>query len=467
MTPELKEWFDRGGVGSTLQAQEIGDLNRLGMFLKLREQKGTAVEIPAKVWAGYWKGVRTITDMRESILRYANNLEYLRQMRKNKDGMPDNMGASIPEEIRGLSDIRDRAFWLSNDLLGAYDRVSVGGQALREHLVPFWSWKAVNFQRYIQLYKNAAADGNVTRAIGRKAVAFSLNPVRAARVGAFMLKATAFWSFLQAWNHLAFPEEEAELDNDTKSRPHIILGRDSEGKIINFTRIGALGDFLEWFGLDAAPRHVDDWFSGKKTLKEIAIEMAKSPVNVVAQGATPFIKTPAELVTRRSLFPDIFNPRTVRNRGLHLAQSLGLENEYKAIAGLPSEAFSKSLVKTVLYKSDPLQNAYRDILDEKNRFRKKLGKTAEGFWLTPKGDALYNFKLALRYKDKKAQTKYYLEYVRWGGTEDGLKSSIQSMNPLSGLSVNEQNVFVASLNTEDREKLAKAFRFYVEALDGK
>jgi hypothetical protein len=187
-----------------------------------------------------------------------------------------------------------------------------------------------------------------------------------------MLKATALWSSLQVWNHTRFPEEEKQLSTEERSKPHIILGRDENGKIISFNRMGALGDFLEVFGLDTAPHYVDAWFQGKMTLKDIAKDMAKSPVNVATSIITPFIKTPAELATRRTLYPDVTRPGTIRDKGLYLARNLGLENEYVALTGKPSEGYGKSLTKAFVYATDPGQVAYSAIFDLKNNFLKKI-----------------------------------------------------------------------------------------------
>ena len=147
MTDNLKDWFERGGMQSTLQAQEMGELNKLKMFMHLKEQKGKATQIPVAAWQKYWRFARLSTDFREAILRYGAYLDYVEQMKKSPIGRPRNFGASIPEEIMGLKDIKDRAFWLSNDLLGAYDRIGIAGRALREHLFPFWAWKEVNLKR--------------------------------------------------------------------------------------------------------------------------------------------------------------------------------------------------------------------------------------------------------------------------------------------------------------------------------
>lgn len=467
MTQTMRDWYERGGMSSTLQFQEIGDINNLKIFKGLADEHGGSfLNIPKKAWDGYWKAARMTTDFREAVGRYANYLDYLDQLQKG-NGTPKNYGASMPEEINALKDIKDKAYWLSNDLLGAYDRVSVMGNVLRNHLIPFWSWKEVNFKRYIQFAKNAAEDGTLATKVGIKALGtLAKSPYTAYRVGKFLIKATALWSGLQVYNNLFWPDEEDSLPLEEKNRPHIILGKTEEGKVLNFNRIGSLGDFLQWFGLDAAPKHVDALFKGTMTLTEIAQDMVKSPINVVASGITPYIKTPMELVSGRTYFPDLFQPRTIRDRGLYLAQSLGLDNEYRMVSGLPSKGYGSSISKMFLYETDPGQSAYGDVYEMKNRFLKKIGKSYDGFMITPKGNALYNIKLAIRYNDENALQKAMEEYATLGGTNKGLKQSIKMMHPLSGLSKKEQAAFVEQLDSEDITKLEKAITFYETVLKG-
>jgi len=108
MTPEFRDWFERGGLQSTLQAQEMGNLKGLdqlkGFFDRTqRTAVGAATDLVMAPFKAYWRAVRIPTDMRESILRYANYREYLQQMTE-RGGQPRNFGASIPEEVTGLED---------------------------------------------------------------------------------------------------------------------------------------------------------------------------------------------------------------------------------------------------------------------------------------------------------------------------------------------------------------------------
>jgi len=459
---EVGDWLDRGGWGATLQAQEMGEFDLTKPFLRRHEKKGI-LGIPRKAWDAYWQTARISTDFREALLRYAAYKEAMTQMTASPDGLPKDYWASIPEEIQGLSEMKDRAYFMSNDLLGSYDRVSVMGQELRERYFPFWSWKAVNFVRYVRLARNAVNNGELTKKIGYKAAGTAArSPFIAMRIGKFLLKAFALYAMTMTINSLLFPREEDDLPEEIKGRPHLVFGRDKNGKVQYFPRIGALADNLEWFGLDATPYYINQWTRGRMTLKEIVKDMAKSPANVVVQGSIPFIKLAGETLTRRALFPDAFEQRTVRDRGLHLARSFGLENEYMALAGKPSRPYIESAKGVFIYTIDPFQAAYRDTLDQKTRFMKRIGKHSTGFYLSDRGQALYNARLAMRYDDYEATINYMAEYLTHGGTLRGIKQSLEGMHPLSELNANEEAAFVLSLDAEGLAKFVRALRFWEE-----
>ena len=86
--------------------------------------------------------------------------------------------------------------------------------------------------------------------------------------------------------------------------------------------------------------------------------------------------------------------------------------------------------------------------------------------VTPKSQALYNIKLSIRYKDKKAFEKYIAEYISYGGTSKGLRTSLKNMHPLKGLNKKEQKAFLQWLDEEDRQRLGLAVQFYKDTLLG-
>jgi hypothetical protein len=482
MTGEMAEWFNRGGMESTLQAQELKDIKYLSVFRKFYGEEPALQKI--NVLKKYWKLARGGADFREAILRYANYRSYLEQMQKNERGRPSNFGASIPDEIMGLHDIRDRAFRLSNELLGPYDEISEFGQTLRRHIYPFWSWKELNARRYYRLLKNAGHSQRTKEKFAGKAFAgIKMTPYVASRLGAFLLKATALWTLVQVYNNLLHPDEEKDLPENVRSRLHIILGRDKMGKVRAFTRIGALGDFLEWFGLDAAPDVISSLLSGKKSLKEVGMSILKSPISILMSGVSPFLKTPFELVTRQELYPDVFNPRVIRDRGIYLARQLDLDEEYKAIAGIPQGKYSETVGSIFYYSYDPLESAYHEINSLKRDYLKQFGTVGQGFDLTPRGNALYNWKLAIRYGDKQAEKKYADEYEKYHllefgatpkskkeiaeGIWSGIKTSLLNMSPLAGMSKTQAIGFVEQLKPDEVQTLLKAIKFYNDVLLGR
>ena len=71
---------------------------------------------------------------------------------------------------------------------------------------------------------------------------------------------------------------------------------------------------------------------GRKTIKEIAIDVAKEDANKVINALTPFINQLAKCCTERSCSRMPLKPQKIRDRWQYLAESFGLGNEYKGIS---------------------------------------------------------------------------------------------------------------------------------------
>ena len=161
---------------------------------------------------------------------------------------------------------------------------------------------------------------------------------------------------------------------------------------------------------------------------------------------------------------------------------MALENEYKAIQGKPGKPYVETLPLFAVYHIDPFESAYHEAFDMKGDYLKKFGKRGEGFWMTPRGSALYDLKMAHRYGDKKAEAKALKDYIQWhvieaettGKTREeveksimqGIGTSLRNMHPLSGMSEKERIAFLESLDKEELEIMAKAVKFYSDVLIG-
>jgi hypothetical protein len=431
----------------------------------------------ARLNDGYWRVAQAVSDFRENTLRYAAYLSYLEQMQKNPDGLPGNWGMSKRGEVLANRDIRDRAYKLSNELLGAYDQVSETGKMLRETLIPFYSWMEVNARRYARFFANGMSDGgggggkppgggeDVGGTSGRGPVGHILkSPVYAWRFSRTLFMASLFGLAVMAWNRLARGEEEDSLPPDVKRRPHIVLGRDTEGRVIYFDRVGALTDLLDWFGLDTAAQDFRDILNGQMSFGDYAKRLAQAPVNKLINGLTPLIKVPAEMMSRKQFFPDAFNPRTIRELSVYVASTVGLTPEWIALTGRPSAGYLKTRGRGLFsYSIDPHQAAYYWIQDRKRAFQERvLGTAWSGYSYSPRAMALFHFKQAVKYDDYEAKERYMNEYLTLGGTVKGMDRSLDSLSPLAGLSETDRPKFLKWLTPEDQRYLENAYRYYRE-----
>ncbi len=467
-TDSLLEWHDRGGMQSLLQVQEIGDINELDQVRHLINPQQPRKGNPAsRAWNMMWAKSQKATNFREAILRYANYLEYLEQVKAN--GKPLNYGASIREEVDAVTDPRDKAFKLSNDLLGAYDEVSVLGQSLRKNLIPFWSFQETNMRAYWRMMQNAARDKQIAGAVGRKMLGTAVSPMTALRVGKFAVSALALKAGLQVWNHLMFPDDERDMDKDRKKKAHIILGRDSDGKAIFFDRLGTLDDILEWTGMDGAEQYMRDYLNDKASLREIALEMAKSPFNKLAGGIAPQFKLVAELGAGYSVYPNITKPRPIRDKGEYASRMLNLNGVYRRVMGLPMPTWTlgDSLGDLMVYKSDPEEVAYWNVKDEVRKWNEAQGRGSfPGNGGGARAEALYYVKQSIRYKDERALRKYLAEFVALGGKKENVKKSLDALNPINGVAKKDRAKFLKSLDADLQRQVALADKFWKTTLVG-
>ena len=392
-------------------------------------------------------------------------------MKSNDEHLPLNWGASVKEEVLSIpakdeEGIRHRAFKMSNELLGAYDQVSRTGRELRDIRIPFYSWMEVNAKRYYRLIKNGITEDG----LGDFASSFLKGQLANIPYYSFKLAKTYILVNLLAmlistFNHLVWPEDEEKLPPNIKDKIHITLGHDTKGNVLYFERVGAMLDNLEWFGQEEAPffpfaKDIKEIFNGRQSFTDFAWKLITSPINKVVSGINPIVKTPFEVLTGKSLYPDVTHPRNIRDNGAYFAQSFGLSWPYKNIMGTPVDNWTE-FKKLFMYQADADEAAYFYTLGLVREFQERvLSKRLGGFATTQRGNVLYKMKTALRLGNKEDVQRYLQEYYRLGGDKKGLKASMRNMNPLHGLNKQEQAQFKAWISEEDKEYLAVAEAFY-------
>lgn len=481
MTPALADFVERTGLVTGQTAQELKSLKSHSTF-DFYEKSNKPADVVKRGIRKAWSvlTLETATDYREQILRYASYLTFLEQVQRSKTGTLKNYAMSIPKEIDSITDIKDKASKLANDMIGAYDDVSIFGQYASDHLMPFFRFKEINIKRYYRLTKNIFYTSpeilqdvgtGIARSLGRAGKVGAFTVMKAAKVA---ISVTLFYGALQLFNNLMSPDEEDQLPEDVKSRPHITLPSwlVGESRLYYIDRLGSLAELLDIFGIDRSiGSDLNDVITGRMKLEDKMKEMFMSPVHDIFNSSFPLAKMSVELMTGQELFPDPSNPRQIRDRWEYIFGQVGFKDEYKAISGKPIiEGSYTKQKRSILFTSVvPGEAAYWDVYDMQDDFYARYNKGQRSFgWKDPssvdakKANAAYYYKVALKMEDWKAAEKYLKEYVFYGGTQKTFEATMKSMAPLYGMSKSDQEKFLSELTEDEKKQYDKAVKYFNE-----
>jgi diguanylate cyclase (GGDEF)-like protein len=467
-TEEMLKLIKKGVISSGLSVSEITDLNK-DMFLKiLSGEKVGMIE-------RYWQTTKNFTQWRENILRLAAYRFFVDHLKKYPD---TTFGASNRLAIEKITDQDDKAAKLARELIGDYGNISKGGQWLRRYLIPFYSWLEINAPRYYRLMQNAPHEGDrdsKTRAartakLGLTSAAI-LGKNAAFSSAMLMVKAGALYAAVMLWNQL-FPDDEKEELMQRRRQAHLLLpnieelangnltSRRSDGTIASLRFQGALSDALSWIGLEDLPYDVSDLASGSKKFSDMIKEAAVAPFQRIGTSLTPMIKSPVELLTKKSFYPNVFNPSPIRDPWENVARTMAMDIPYRYLAGKPSKGFINSIPTAVVYITDPGEAAYQEIKSKVYKFLDDNKYEVNQNDPTNKANALYYYKKSIVYKDQKSAIRWLKEYLKAGGTIDGISTSIRNADPLAALPDKYRNHFIASLAPRELRQLGRANAWY-------
>ncbi|MDD2850433.1 MAG: hypothetical protein PHY09_00845 [Desulfuromonadaceae bacterium] len=469
MTKDEIDMLDRGVIDSGISINEIPDINKLPGFSRLsdaeRQQKFIAALrsgdlsklAPPNIIQKYFYWVSGLSQLREGLLREAAYLRAKELLEKGKKVY----WASKPSEIDALIDVKDKAAKLSRELLGDYGNLSAHGEKIRTRFIPFFSWMEINAPRYYRLFQNAATKGEAGSTAARMA-GVGTRKVAGAVLGIAekVMLTQVLFATVSAFNHLVHPDEEDLLNESDQQQLHVILGTKTNGNIMTARFQGAFPDALAWFGLEDYPETLRKLKNGEMESGELAKKMLMATPNKLANASAPFFKLAGELITGKSIYPDITKPVPIRDKVEHAARFLALENEYKAMKGKPSRGYLDSLKGLYLYENDPGEAAYNNIRRLAIKHLEKSGKEPVAAEPTSRSNALYYYKQALRYGDAEAAGKYKDEYLAAGGTLQGIGKSIGKAHPMAMLPLSERAKFRQSLSAQDLETLTRGIDWY-------
>jgi hypothetical protein len=376
LSRELRNARDLGVVSSGFFTSELSELGELNIFKRLKEEGAGrgALSVLLHPARSYMEAVRPFVDFRENLLRYATFRRYLKKL---NSGELSHFGASkreVVQQLQGDMGNEVAAAHLARELLGDYGDMTVAGEWVRRNLYPFWAFQEINLKRWPRLAINAIQSGK-----GRGRTAVVVSAAATMRIG-------QMYAGLWVFNNLVMPmltgsDDEDDLPEYDRANPHVLLGRNPDGTVRVFRNVGALGDFLEWFGINEAISLLGKYEAGQVSAGDIASEMAKAPAEKLIGGIRPDVTGGFEVATGQSLFPSPFAPRSV-DRGEAAANIFGLADEYKWMKGLAladgnrvrKNYWQRWFVGVV----DPRASALNEIYDLRTRFLKSKGAPEQG-----------------------------------------------------------------------------------------
>ena len=367
LSPRLREARNHGVTTAGFLSGEISETSELQIFRRLKPaEQRSLMKNPLKL---YMEVVRPYVEMRENILRYAAFLTYYDQI---EAGELSHYGAAKKSTVETLAKEMGTgvaAAHMSRELLGDYGNMTAAGEFMRSKLFPFWAFQEINIKRYPKLTVNAIRSGE-----GRGRTGAVLSAVALSRMGGAY---AAWWT----WNNLIYPalfgsDDEDKLGDFDKANPHLLLGPNADGTFKVFRNVGALGDFLEWFGINEAISLLDEYKAGQVELGDVGKEMGAAWIEKAVGLLRPDVKAGYEVVTGQSLFPTPFKPRSVE-RDVAVANVFALGDEWKAfkglVAGEGNRARKHYWKRWLVGVVDPRQTSLGEMYDARRRFLESKG----------------------------------------------------------------------------------------------
>lgn len=487
---ELREAFKRGVIDS-VTVQESGQLKEFDDFIEFM----TSTELTLRNLKKWATKTTEFARMREGMFRYA---KFKLDVGRIENGAEPIYGGAYIPDVKAREGKYAQAAYISLRTFGDYANISLTGQAVRQQIQPFFSWMEINFRYHANLARNTAYLYQLGRAQaatenaklqGKQAALQSLTgSVRVGMAAAdiwiklgLIQVAVAMWNNVigQMLSPFEWPEDEdleSQLSEHDRRRFHIILGKDSNGKVMVVHTPTAFSDIMEWFGGNKLSNLVTDYFKGDITfemmVKDYSKDLPSDLINKVVQGVRPDVKGVYMAASRKDPFPDIFNQRTISehdlwwnvlstttDRSAALALRNLLDDEYYSPQSFP-EWFQQ--VALQVRRRDPEQWAYYEIREKTAEWlEEKTGVTKGGFdYTSPDQQAIRNFRKAIYNQDIGAAIRFYNILMAYGYTSERFRSSIRAQHPLSGLSKAAQAEWLSTLTEHEQTQLRAALAFY-------
>ena len=461
-----------------MTVNEVGDLRHFEQFAEFITSGELTLEKVRKAFRWTMPASR----LREATFRYA---KFKADLERIRNGAAPVYAGAYWKDAEAQGDPYSKAAYISRRTFGDYQDISVSGQWMREHLVPFYSWIEINFRYHANLFRNMKDMLALSRWRNAKQIAAGgIRHTPAVAMGALLRLALPFVA-IQIWNNWGgalaglWDEDddlEGTLSAHDRRRFHIILGKDENGKTKVVYTPTAFSDVVEWFGGANFTQLAMEFGRGDITLDRLITDFGKQGptdvLNKVVGGIRPEVKALYTAASRKSLFPDVLDQRTVSrddlawvilsnmtDRTIGMALRNLLDKDYYSPNDL-EDWWQQALLQ--IRRRDPEMWAYYEIKDKVSDFvEERTGQIRGGFdYYAPDQQALRSFRRAMFAADVPAAIRFYNRLLELGYSRERFAQSIRANNPLHGLKKEFRRPFVDSLSEFEKGQLQRATKFY-------
>ncbi len=473
--PDLEMMLEKGVIGSGYQVQDLADQKVGTAYEGLIGDYLTSTSKKSNWWKKYKKGVSTLNQIREDTLRVAA----FRYFQNKLDTSSNVYGVSNPQALAQITNKNDKAAKLSRELIGDYGAISRNGRWIRSNAIPFYSWMEINLPRYVRLMRNSRfedSEGTTGRVVKVGAKKTAISATKAAFLASSFSLAVNMWN--RAMIGLGLVDEDDKEVLEARKQQHLLLYSTEEGRVISVRFQGALTDALEYFGLGNVFETATDVVFTEETISSaldqyVAEKGYIDGINRTINSLTPFLKTPAEVVFKQRLYPNVLQTSPMRDRAEYFLQSFemgpltfGINSGYRLMKAFPTKGMlgggsvMRDMINMIGYTTDTGEAAYQYIKAKEYDFIKEKGDERPAFTTTSKNDALYYHKKALKFGDERSAKRWLAEYERLGGSKKGLKRSVSLAEPLAKVSKSDRKEFLDSLTNTEKDILGRAESWY-------
>jgi hypothetical protein len=385
----LRRQIDNGVIGTGQTDIEVERLGRREDFDRLLPKEFSLTAIPGNMLKGYVDFVLATHSFREDLLRSMVERDYLRKLNSGARFSYGGSKREVIDALRRESGNEAAAAKLTLDLVGNYQDRSAGVKWLSRYIAPFARWTDINLRREPRLLWNLMREAYEQGGAGKAAAAGARRaairaPVTAVKTGLLAAKATAGFAGLYTaamlWNNFRYPQLEKGLSEDDQSRPHLIIGVRSDGTPKLLRNFSALGAFTDFLGINKlamlVPEYLQKKISGERLVKDVGWEVVNNGVQLLG----PQVKTPFELATGKTYFPDVRHPRP-STPGETISGVMGVQDEFKEAKGRLLNTGERSrpgrFMSPFPAGTDIRRTALTDAYAWRTRFLESIGKASE------------------------------------------------------------------------------------------